>query len=256
MDKKTAKPEPLDVKAQQENALRDDKVMPHFYAVGEKMENLDKALTEAKESVSNLYRHSDPVQQKALDKVEKSLIDSHRSADMAKDQVHGALPNAKDELGKATRTQFNAAGRGDPRSVVKQTDKQNSPLEREPRVEVGKPSEKTGGARIDEIKGAVKAAFKDAKNGQTQPKAEAAAKPKEMASQQVANSAPHPVLKPGPGLAAGGDRMAHQNAMQKDRKNAVKAQAAALHEARSSSQAKTGDQSQAKSSGKDTGLER
>lgn len=191
--------------ARLENARRDGSVVPRN-AVVAKLQHAELALQEASIAVSQYYRQCSPEQQQRLDHVELRLHHAMDSQVSARLELNAALPAHRNTLSKDGLSQFNAAARGDPRSMEAQ---QNKPVKME--VVPIRASRGIGDpTSLDQNQGTAMAAFMPAAKGME------LSRGPQLASQQVEDSQPRPQPRPSLDMAAGVDRIQHAKAKGQD----------------------------------------
>lgn len=205
---RSSMPAVLSPAAQAANAERDGSVSPYLRDAATKLQAIDAMIREARRSVMRLQAHSDPQQKEAIEKIEARLIGLGNDAYGIRETLSEATPKYGQTLGKNGLSQFNAAARGDARSVVHQLDRQQRPLERMPGVLTPElHAAALGSAQVKPARNA--APVQRQHSSQT-----------ELGSEQVRNQQPKPVPRPTPEFAAGVDATKHRQEMAADSRRA------------------------------------
>jgi hypothetical protein len=188
-----------------ENDKRDNSLMAPN-AVIAKMQQAEMALQEASIAVSQYYRQCSPEQQQRLDHVELRLHHAMNSQISARQELNSALPLHRNTLSKDGLSQFNAAARGDTRSLEAQPRPKANPEIVPIRASrgIGEPTS------LDQQQGTAVAKFESAVKGHHQEPVT------QLASEQVENSRPHPQPRPSLEMAAAVDRIEHAKAKHHD----------------------------------------
>jgi hypothetical protein len=207
MQRTTGSQATLSPAAQQANAERDGSVSPCIREAAAKMAAADRAISEAREAVARLAVHSDPPQKTAVGKTEEQVVRAGLDFHSARRSLQDAIPKYGQTLARDGKSQFNAAARGDARSIIPQVARQQRPAERLP------------GTVSPQLYAAAMSA------GQVgQPVA--AVLQQGPGSQQVADDQPKPQPRPTRQFAAGADATAHRKAMSADATRAADRNAA------------------------------
>ena len=194
-----------------ENEKRDNSLMAPNVVIA-KMQQAEMALQEASIAVSQYYRQCSPEQQQRLDQVELRLHHAMDSQISARRELSGSLSLHRNTLSKDGLSQFNAAARGDTRSLEAQ---QRTHVKAEivpirASRGIGEPTS------LDQKQGTAATAFESAVKASRQERAAP------LGSEQVEKSNPHPQPRPSLEMAAAVDRIEHAKAKSHD---AVRAKA-------------------------------
>jgi len=196
---------------QQQNARRDDTISPYLGDAASKMSAASQALSEAHQAVERLYVHSDPKQQKALEEVQQQLHQTRSGLSGTRKALVEAKPDYNATLAKNGQSQFNAAARGDPRSLEPQIANQNRPAQKPEVVTISASPSEAKDTPLERKRGEAKQGFNQAADAKPEVKQNPA-----VESEQVKNAKPEPHLRPSPELGSGADRTVHLQAKGKD----------------------------------------
>jgi len=200
----------LPAASQQENSARDQSATsPYLNSATSTLDGVGNALLNATATVRLAYDKATPEQKRKMEGVERDLHDAYNSSQRAKQELSGMKPEQRETLSKDGKLQFNAASRGDPRSMETQVANQHRKPPQKTATKVVMATDKKNA--LNEKEGKAKQDFNKAESNDP-----GKLKLPSINSKQVEETQPKPQPRPSYDMAGGADRMAHQKAKSAD----------------------------------------